>query len=338
MIASGGVYAVLRSHLLKTIPADTRPRFGIGMTLGEWISAGAFSVTSCTDKRVVLHASHQDLASVLVAEIESFIDHSFEHFQELLCYLQDERFRSDAWATVTSYYFGFFSASALLRLIGKPIVFLLRDQLQDLKTLAGAAKCPSQGSFLITLGTVQSATHIEVIVEPSEKSHEAVWKTILGEIEKINLDQQVQKSVAEAAFFSSLCSKTFFEKYVGFDWVSAVRNRANYRPGFAYTLDRKLNEVLTSIHSWRAATPDQIYNLLVNAERSLRNRKNHFPSSVTLMVNISFTLFLLMRALHRELWERKMTDPRWEKRRRDFVRRAESQNADFQAMVEVCRY
>lgn len=226
----------------------------------------------------------------------------------------------------------------MLRLIGKPIVFLLRDQLQSLKALAAAAKCPGQGSFQIKFGAALSATHIELIIEPADKSHEAVWKNLLGEIERLNQDPHVQKSATEAAFFSSVCARTFFEKHIGFDWPSVVRNRANYRPGFAYGLDRKLTVVLAILRSWKSAAPEQIYSLLIDAERSCRAAKKQFVDSAKLMINISVVLVLIMRALHEELWERRLTDGRWEKRRRAFVKLNEAQNVGFEILTKSFGY
>src|SRR5439155_2916612 len=114
-----------------------------------------------------------DFASILLVEVENLLNHCFEHLQELLCFAADTRQRSDAWAAVTAYYLGFFSASALLRLLGKPVTFLNRDQLRALQHLAGSGQQPNQGAFEVTLGNPLSATHREITLVRSDKVHEA---------------------------------------------------------------------------------------------------------------------------------------------------------------------
>src|SRR5688572_5671100 len=179
MIGRGGIFAELRTQMLAAIPENASAVYGQETTMGDWISRGTYFATTCSRSGARLEASHADIASTLLGEAENLTNHCFEHLQELLCFAEDSRPRSDAWATVTGYYLGFFSASALLRILGRPIVFLNREQLNCVQQITGTGQQPNQGAFEVKIATPISFTHREVLLQKSEKVHEATWKTLL---------------------------------------------------------------------------------------------------------------------------------------------------------------
>src|SRR5687767_10323027 len=132
MIARGAVFAELRSRMLAAIPEGSAAPFQNDTTFGDWLHSGTFNVTSCTKRTIILESSPVDFGTVLFVEAENLINHCFEHLRELKSYCDAPRQRSDAWGAVTAYYLGFFSASALLRLLGIPVAFIHRDHLRGL--------------------------------------------------------------------------------------------------------------------------------------------------------------------------------------------------------------
>src|SRR5438045_6621020 len=132
MIARGAVFAALRSTMLQNVGSDVHAGLESERTIGKWLQVGAFVVPNCTKRLVTLHASRDDYAVTLLSEVENLLNHCLEHIQEMLCTAGDTRDRSQGWAIVTVYYLGFFAASAMLRLIGRPIVVLTREQLDTL--------------------------------------------------------------------------------------------------------------------------------------------------------------------------------------------------------------
>src|SRR5204863_9773185 len=147
MIGRGALFAALRERMLLNTPAGRQATFNSRLGVSDWITNGTYLVQGCTRTMVTLHINHADFASASFSEVENLLNHCLEHLQELACKYTDARRRSEAWATVASYYLGFFSASVLLHLVGQPIVFLTREQLADLQALAGSSEKPGQGAF-----------------------------------------------------------------------------------------------------------------------------------------------------------------------------------------------
>jgi len=318
MIGRGGVFAELRSQMLSVIPEGINAAYRTEGTLGDWIANGAYVVTSCTRSSLLVEGSHVDFASMLLIEVENLMNHCFEHIQELLCFVGDVRPRSDAWAGVTAYYLGFFSASALLRLLGVPVTFLNRQQLMALRQLAGTSQQPSQGAFEISLRGAVSATHREISFTRSDKIHEATWKSILQTLDTLNRDPGITKQPDEADFYDSLCTTAFCTPGVGFDWPSVARNRANYRPGYAYKLMRNNLRVLMSLQSWRNIESADVFAAVRAAHRRCSASASEFPNHMGMMITVGISLFLLLRALYAELLDRRKTDKRWERQRKHY--------------------
>lgn len=331
MIGRGGIFAELRSQMLAAIPEGSTALFRSETTIGDWLANGAFVVTSCTTHEVKLQTSHVDFASAALVEIENLLNHCLEQLQELACFCADTRRRSDAWTAVTGYYLGFFAASALLRLIGRPVVFINRDQLRALQQLAGSSARPKQGAFQIVVGTQISATHREITVTPTDKVHEATWKSALGLLQDLRRSPTILKDPNEADFYDSLCTTAFCVTGVGFDWPSFVRNRANYRPGYAYKLNANTLEILRALGGWRSAPATDVFRVMREAYRRCSTDVSDSCNSVGMMMHVSFCLFLLVQALHRELVARRRLDRRWERHRNQF-RQATTINQEFRVL------
>jgi hypothetical protein len=333
MIARGGVFAELRSRMLSAFPNGTQALFHAEATLGDWIETGTFTVKSCSKRYVELNGSEIDFANRAMLEVENLTNHCFEHVRELICFRTDASHRSDAWAAVTAYYLGFFSAAALLRLIGSPIAFVNRQQLQILQTLAGSARAPNPGALKFELGQSVSVTHREIRLVPAEKIHEATWKTALQIIDQLNRDPKVSKHPDEADFYDSLCTSAFRFPGIGFDWPSYVRVRANYRPGHAYKLRANHIGVVRTIEYWRKADAADVFSVVRSAHVRCAADTSALTNQVTMMMNVSFAVFLIVRALYQELLLRRPIDRRWEKARAQYRDRFPAHRNDFKALA-----
>jgi hypothetical protein len=320
MIPRGTIYSELRSKMVGNFPEGSKAIFGDSTTVGEWLSTGSLVVKSSTKTRVIFEAPIVEFGSSLLTEIENLLNHCFEHLQELGCASQDKRVRSEAWNTVTAYYFAFFSASALLRLLGRPVVFLSRDQLQSFPKMLGSGIAPSQGAFHIVFVSSISATHAEFSLHPTSKVHEATWQRLLGLFDDMYRNLSPRPDANEALFYASLSTKLLFPQYVNFQWPSAVRNRANYRPGYAYKLQTARGPNLKLISEWAQAESQDASKVLETALAACRSDVENFTNHVQLMTAVGTSLFLLARELYSDLLTRKSLDKRWEHNRRSYMK------------------
>jgi len=335
MIAQGAIFSHLRTQMLNSIPEDAVASFRSDQTIGDWLQDGTFVVTSCTKKEILIEASPIDYGGVVLIECENLLNHCLEHFQEMICLRSDERVRSHAWAIVTAYYFGFFAASAFLRLIGQPVVFLTTDQLRRLPTLAGSTEKPGQGAFHFQITSQISITRTEITIRQTDKVHEATWKLALGHLDQMNRDPLLAKSPLEADFYDSVCSKLLFPQYKNFQWPSMVRNRANYRVGFMYTLHNAPVNFSRCLDAWRKTSRSDVHRTLQTCLRKCSTNKDDFAHHTDLMLNIGTALFLLARALYAELLDRRKSDRRWENQRNHYRRQMQVPPQDYEALLSA---
>jgi len=315
MIGQGAIFANLRAQMLTAIPETALASFRDDGTIGDWLEHGSFVATSCTKREIILEVGPADYGSAALTECENLLNHCLEHLQEMLCLSDDARQRSQAWAIVTTYYFGFFSASAFLRLIGQPIVFLTTEQLKRLQSLASASAKPGQGAFRFEISRPISVTRTEIAIRQTDKVHEATWKAALGILDQLNRDPMLAKSPAEALLYDSVCSPVLFRHYGSFQWPSMVRNRANYRPGFMYRLHDARFNFPKLFEVWRHASASNVHRILQNCLLRCGASHDDFAHHADLMLHVAATIFLLVRELYCELLKRRRIDRRWEHQR-----------------------
>lgn len=320
MIPRGTIYSELRSKMVGNFPEGSKAVFGDSTTVGEWLSTGSLVVKTSTKSKVTFEAPVVEFGSSLLTEIENLLNHCFEHLQELGCASQDKRVRSEAWNTVTVYYFAFFSASALLRLLGRPVVFLSRDQLQSFPKMLGSGIAPNQGAFEVVFVSSISSTHAEFSLHPTNKVHEATWQHLLGLFDNMHRNLSPKPDAREVLFYASLSTRVLFSQYVNFQWPSSVRNRANYRPGYAYKLQTARSPNFKLISEWAQNESQDATKVLEAALGACRSDVANFRNHVQLMTAVGTSLFLLARELYSDLLKRKTLDKRWEHNRRSYMK------------------
>lgn len=318
MIPRGAIYGELRSQMLRHFPDGSKALFGNSDTFGDWLSKGALVVKKSEKKGVLFEAPKSEFGGILLTEVENLLNHCFEHLQELGCVSQDTRIRSEAWITVTAYYFAFFSASALLRLIGRPVVFLLREQLASLCKMSGTGVAATQGTYEVLLGSSVSATHAEFRLKQTSKVHEATWLNLLGLFDQLRRKGLPDADGMEVLFYESLCTTALFSQYLNFQWPSSVRNRANYRPGFAYKLQTARSRHCNAITDWEKIETQEAIRIVAGAANSCASDSENFGKHVHLLISTGVSLFMLTRELYSDLLTRRSLDKRWEQSRRAY--------------------
>lgn len=321
--------------MLNSIPESAVANFQSSKTIGDWITEGTYVVTSCTRKEIIIEADYSGYGSVLLLECENLLNHCIEHIDEMICLRNDERIRSQAWAVVTAYYFGFFAASAFLRLVGRPISFLTTEQLRALQVLASAPQRPGQGAFGFSITRLVSLTRVEVSLRQSDKVHEATWKSALGLVDTLNQDPALTKTPAEALLYDSICSGVLFGRYKNFQWPSLVRISANYRPGFMYRLQRSPLSFSKLFDVWRDTTAADIHQKVQKCWRRCKADPENFTHHADLMLNVAIVVFLITRELYSDLLSRRKADRRWEDQRRNYIRCLNLAGNDYQSLLRA---
>jgi hypothetical protein len=134
-------------------------------------------------------------------------------------------------------------------------------------------------------------------------------------IESLNRNPEITKQPDEADFYDSLCTKAFCSSGIGFDLPSYVRNRTNYRPGYAYKLRRNNLHVVNAVEFWRNIESGDVFSAVRAAHRRWESAVSIFSKHISMMITVSMSLFLLLRSLYAELLDRRKIDRRWERQR-----------------------
>jgi hypothetical protein len=277
---------------------------------------------------MILRSSPSEFAGVFLGDIENLIDHCFEQFVEIQRLSSDTDERSDAWGVVTIYYYAFFAAQTLLRLLGHPVLFLDMGALNPLKGLAGTNLTPGGGSFSVSLVANIGPTDAEFELGKLDAcSHNAVWAAIFRVIrsELALVKQAGAISSEEEIFYGGLCSTAAYRFYVNDDWPAKIRHKANYVPGFCYSLvggGNALAKCKKMLEGWKMARSEHFHTLVDKPARDFKNcNENDFEQHVRLLSDMGHGLFTLARRFYLDLYGRRDFDKRWENRRIIFLKR-----------------
>jgi hypothetical protein len=335
MIPRGPVYRELRAIVMGQFPDGTKASFRDTQTLGEWFSSGSIQVRSCSKQQVVFDAPEVEFGSMLLVEIENLFNHCFEQLQEIGCVGCDLRLRSEAWNVVSAYYFSFYAGGALLRLLGRPVIFMRREQLEALATLAGATVAPAQGTFEIKQVHKLSATHAQYVLKKTDKVHEATWTKLMGTLDELQRRLRPNTDLREAEMYDAMMTKVLFPEYVNYQWPSSVRNRANYRLGFAYKLSQSPGTNFKLIEHWAKVVPTDIHKIVAEARSECMADPEEFANHVRLLIALGTGVFVLARELYSELLQRKSLDKRWEDGRKKYRKKMILPENDFQILAQT---
>jgi len=239
--------------------------------------------------------------------------------------------RSEAWNIVTVYYLGFFSAQALLRLIGSPIFFIGSELANSLTTNTGFNF--HKGAYSLVKLSDSSATISEYQLKISkQRPHDLVWNTLFNLLQKkLDTASTSQSSNPETVYYSNLLTKPLYKVYNTNAWPSEVRNRCNYRPGFAYKLisNQFIGVTKHLLDRWNNLTENKLLNLLQQSIGGYTASKDSTRFEIQVMHDVCMALFITMRTLYTDIMLRQSTDKRWENRRRSFINQNQIFSNDF---------
>lgn len=318
----GGVWQILRARSLDAIPADTRLPY-TPVRLDDWPRSGYYSLSSSTTRRVTLVAAQAEVGAALLTDTELLLNHAAEHQVVVHREVTQSDIISPAWLVVTIYYWSFYLALAITRLLGSTLMFLLPDASRALAALAGSIGSISPGAVEIECGTLISATDRNVqLTKMSGRIHDLIWKHLHQVCQSALVASGVSGSGTDEDRLYSALDVSF--RRLGEDWPSAFRNAVNYSAGYAYSAVEGTSRLGTMR---QLRDPGSVENVVFRFESSLGSLPRS-PAPTLLgrsnsICNLLSDLVVLLHAfaltLHEDLVDRHALDRRAALKRRQYA-------------------
>jgi hypothetical protein len=333
MLPKGAVWQRLRARALDAVPSGTLIPYASPSSISDWLTKGAISVLARSSKRFEISAVPTEVGGALFSDSAFHLDHATEHAVHLRHELNSGRWRSGAWLTVTFYYWAYFVVLSLTRTTGLTGVFLTRDIASDLSTLAGGAPFGA-GPVTMICKPSTSIGHRDIELRRTGRSrlHDLTWYLWFETLREARKEAaSTQRDPAEDRLYEVLQRSA---TVLGDGWPSDLRNLINYRPGFGYGAIRRTtrNSAFATIEVESAQSWDTVLARLETNTASLNATALEFqaPLATKVLVDMTFILDTIARALHTEVIERRSIDPRWLRARNGFGR---DQGADYDTPV-----
>lgn len=323
MIQRGIGWQYLRSLALDAIPEQTRVYHTRAVPLNEWRRHGAFSVLSSTKKQIVIEAAGAEIGSALLADTEHLLDHAAEHRACVHDAVTPGSWNSPAWTVVTAYYWAFFSVLALTRLTGRSAVFLDRQAVSDLRTLAGSADQPGAGALYLAVEPYTTATTRTMTLRPSKAQlHDAVWTVTHRLISDVSAHSDENANPTEHRLWWALKRAG---DLLGADWTSKLRNAVNYRLGCGYREVTRTGQIDIARHIARFTAgsvndlADEFEDEVVGIPARLRDPGEDVRLFSRLLGLYAVLAASIVDTLHVDVLERQGGDQRWRGLRARFL-------------------
>lgn len=326
MLPKALVWQEIRKRALDTVRPDSVVSFASPPTLESWLKVGSFHVAGISKKCFVLHAASSEIGAALFSETILSADRALEHSVTLRNQLACQRWSSPAWTAVTFYYWAYHLAVALTRLLGKTTWFVTRDLAAQLYSLAGTAGSnPGAGPYSLECGAYLSSTVREIMIKRSQqtRSHDAVWGLWHSELRTCTQAVAALKAGdAEARFYLSIARAA---NSLGETWPSELRNALNYTNAHGYGAVR--HRTPSAVYGTVPIDPPSTVGVLIGRlEQNVAGLDKGLPlvrqlgAATRVLVDLTFSMDVLLRELIQEVMERRRIDRRWAKRRADFAK------------------
>ncbi len=305
----------LRQRALDAIPPGANIDFKTPLTLATWQAQGTYTIASTASTRFTIAASPSDFGGALLSDAAYHLDHALEQQASLMKTLSSPEWSSPAWQVVTFYYWSYFVAMALSRMLGHTVWFVTPNVAKQFTMLAPSGSASmSKGTYEVICGPALSAGTREILlVKRSRRVHEQLWTTIFGLIGDVY--NEVGAGVAlpqEERLFLAIINSA---RMLGDDWPSSLRNVVNYRPGFAYTAPRFRSGIDSfSYLSAQGQTIDGLIDRLENNNivmRAAPSVEAQPKVAARMLVDLTILISRIAHALHDEIVDRSGVDRRW---------------------------
>lgn len=321
-IPRGAMWQRLRQQALSSVSPEARVAFRAPTSLGNWQAQGSYSISSTSSSRFSLVVQSEDFGGALFSDASFHLDHALEHQASLMNALQGGGWFSPAWQVVTFYYWSYFCAMAVSRMLGQTVWFVTPDVARQFSRMSAAASAtPGQGTFEVRCEEVVSAGFRAVrLIKKGRRLHEQLWATTFRALKSM-FDEFPTGTMLpdEERLYRAIFATV---EILGDDWPSALRNLVNYRPGFAYTAPRFIASLETLAYvDAPGQTIGSIVDRLENSTITMRNDPQVATQpriAVRMLVDLTLLLNRIAHGLQDEIIERTKIDRRWRNNQRRF--------------------
>lgn len=333
MFQKGAAWQYVRALGLNMIPPGTPAVPAAPASLAAWLSGGSYPGVTAVGRSYVVDGNERDVAGALLCDSLLHLDHATEHAHNARHTLSASSWYSSAWLVVTFYYWLFYLAIALTRLVGRTSVFLDDVTAKRLSALAGSANLGA-GPYDLACQPGAYAARVTVTLAKSKKTrvHDSAFRSfaqivndalIAGNTEPLN---DITRFLAA---YQQACRK------LGDSWPSEVRNVVNYMPGVGYGAVRR-QPAFAAFNVVETDPSEPFDSVLDRFERNCASVPAIRPPYgaaldllVKLLVDATLLIDALVRELHDEVRARRGLDIRWSNARRAFTRQqASSYNSE----------
>ena len=321
-LPQGALWQRMRQQALDAIPPGTVVDFRAPLTLGAWQAQGTYTVSSASSSKFTIGVAPADFGGALLADAAFHLDHALEHQASLMKGLATGQWTSAAWQVVTFYYWAYFSAMALSRLLGQTVWFVTADVAKQFNTLAPTNSASfTKGTYEVRCDRAINAGFRQIqLSKRSRRVHEQLWATVFNFFSDLyNSVGAGGTSPEEERLFLAIINSA---QVLSSDWPSTLRNVVNYRPGFAYTAPRFRNSIDSfSYLGVQGQAIDSIVDRLESGNVAMRAHpsvETHPKIAAKMLADLTFLLNRLAHTLHDEVVDRCGIDRRWLMSKRRF--------------------
>jgi hypothetical protein len=322
MLPKSSAWQVLRAEALSVISSPTKLYFNTAVPLREWRTRGSYTVLSSDSKELVLRAAPAEFADALFADVEFLLDQAAEQRAALRHAIHKTEWNSPAWTTVTAYYWSFFSALALTRIVGHSTWFLSKVEVQYLVSLAKTVTGkPGAGTMYFDIVPQPSGDSEMRLTGSGRNNHDAVWCRLKALVTRILAAANLGSSINEYRLWWCLAESG---KLLGDSWPSDVRNGVNYKTGYAYKEVAKKQAI--KIAPFVRKTNEIEFGIMLDQFESEVLRLKNYPAlqddldSLTKLLALNaLMLSLIVEEIHLDVLDRVAGDRRWLRMRNEFL-------------------
>ncbi len=313
----------MRQRALEAIPPGVALDFKMPLTLATWQAQGTYTISSTSSTKFTVTAAPTDFGGALLSDAAFHLDHAIEHQASMMHTLGKGHWTSPAWQVVTVYYWAYFSAMALSRILGHTVWFVTPEVARQVSRLAPAgSKSLTRGTYELSCEPVVNSGSRDIQLEKrSRRLHEQLWVTLFELLNRIY--QEVGAGVASAAEERLYLTIIDSARVLGSEWPSMLRNLVNYRPGFAYTAPRFRSSIDSFNYlSTQKQTIEGLVDRLENCSAAMRQDPTIEAQpkvAATMLADFTLLLSLMANTLHDEIVDRTGVDRRWLNNRRRFA-------------------
>lgn len=338
----GPVFQLLRAKSLSTVPIGSRCLLQSPVSLREWRTQGYYTVCSTVSRGWDLEAFADDLGGAMLTDAELLLDAIAEQ-QATIHRSRALEWASPAWLTICGYYWAYYGAMALGRLIGDTIWFLDQAAVTGLTmmSLGRAVSAPRLGPGAYRIeskpGVDPTKRRLEVRREKGGRLHDAVWYRIFATLTQTSdMVQHGSRQGDEHSVYSAIQRAC---RQFGSSWPSDIRNLVNYRPGYAYGSVRRKNSIDTDVFV-RSLKVTGIPEMVALFNREM-DRVDGFELASAprqagrLVVMLASIIQEIAWAVHDDLVVRHALDKRWLLKRSAFLRERGVESGEIRWPVSI---